>query len=534
MGTLEPNRAPPPDYYADNVRMLVATVLEQYVDLLTTAEVQFGESVLNLSNDAARLLARLVTRKYACVRIDSLHYREVIDLNGAIEELESRGFITINGVEEVEEALQLLTVADLRELCSNPGTQLRKAELIENLIKSCPTETALLERIARHAGWVRLEVHVQLSLYRRLFFGNSFQQLEEFVIHDLGLSRFESYRLDREHRLFANREELDRSCELDELAVFVDERGVDITVDEVEAILPRLESLEENRTFERRRSAILNALGRNLERASEFDLALKCYSLSLRHPARERTMRILFRQSQLEELEAVRELILQDALTLEEQAFAIHFKRPKQKQKELPIERSAMPSHPVDSIESYAVSELERTGMQAWHLENALPMGLFALAYWDWIYAPVRGAFVNPFQSMPRDMFWPEFFDVRRGICSDPLEELGSLKRKILSNAEEKTGITNFLIAWTVFTQTNLDMILNAISIERLRDLLCIVIEDLEQFRSGFPDLTVINESDELEFIEVKGPGDQIRPNQRIWIERLMTVGIPVKVWRFQ
>ena len=56
---------------------------------------------------------------------------------------------------------------------------------------------------------------------------------------------------------------------------------------------------------------------------------------------------------------------------------------------------------------------------------------------------------------------------------------------------------------------------------------------DLRQFRSGFPDLTVIHPNGEFEFVEVKAPGDQIQRNQRIWLEELASTKLPARVMRF-
>ena len=43
--------------------------------------------------------------------------------------------------------------------------------------------------------------------------------------------------------------------------------------------------------------------------------------------------------------------------------------------------------------------------------------------------------------------------------------------------------------------------------------------------RRGFPDLTVLSEEGELAFYEVKAPGDQLRFEQRVWLQALATMG---------
>ena len=66
-----------------------------------------------------------------------------------------------------------------------------------------------------------------------------------------------------------------------------------------------------------------------------------------------------------------------------------------------------------------------------------------------------------------------------------------------------------------------------------LCQVLSIVREGLEEARAGFPDLTVLYEPGRFEFVEVKGPGDRVQNNQKLWIRRLLAHDIPVRVMRF-
>ena len=61
-----------------------------------------------------------------------------------------------------------------------------------------------------------------------------------------------------------------------------------------------------------------------------------------------------------------------------------------------------------------------------------------------------------------------------------------------------------------------------------------IVRGDLAGKRSGFPDLTVVYGPGRYEFVEVKGPNDQLQTNQRLWIQALRARSLPVRVLRFR
>ena len=87
MPLLRPNVPPPPHYYADNLARLLAAVSSQYSDILLDRERDYLRRVFDLSVDAQRLYARLLTRRGPLIRVDSLDYREVSDTVGAMEEL---------------------------------------------------------------------------------------------------------------------------------------------------------------------------------------------------------------------------------------------------------------------------------------------------------------------------------------------------------------------------------------------------------------------------------------------------------------
>ena len=530
---LKSNEAPLQDYYARNVLAVIESVCAQYDDLLSDAERQFAYTTLSLSEPAIRLFARLVSRTRNLIWIDSLNYAEVSNLSAALEELQRGYLISINDEGEVTELLKLLTVPELRRLFAERKLPGRKPEIIEHVLELFD-EATLRRQIVEQHDWLHVSVSEIFELFCLLFFGNSMQRLDEFVMRDLGVSRFEKYDLNRAYRLFPDREAIDRYLEFNALAELVERIGRDVSLDVATLILDELEELERDQVFELRRSGILNALGRNLERAGLLATALQCYACSTTHPARERTVRILKREGQDDQAENLRSEILNAPRCYAERQFAERFKRPAVLKTSIALRTSEVPSCSELRIENYAVQALLEEGSQAWHLENLLPMGLFGLSHWEWLYAPVRGAFVNPFQAAPLDLYSPEFFELRRAICTDPLAEPGDLKSKIIETAARKRGITTHLVAWSVFSSELLALILDAITTTQLCALLNIVVEDLRQYRAGFPDLSVIGPNGNISFVEVKGPGDQLRPNQRLWIERLSQAHFPVHVWRFK
>ncbi len=83
---------------------------------------------------------------------------------------------------------------------------------------------------------------------------------------------------------------------------------------------------------------------------------------------------------------------------------------------------------PTDGVEAAALAALTRDGGDGRHLENLASLGMLGLAFWDVVFAPVDGAFVNPYQDRPLDLYWNDFrrtrsrgdFRAARGAARNP------------------------------------------------------------------------------------------------------------------
>ena len=415
---------------------------------------------------------------------------------------------------------------------SPPRANARKREYLEWIGRSL-ADSEVHRRIERPFPWVALDVNMgqRLELYRLLFFGDRHRDLSTFVLRDLGLARYPEYALARERRLFADRVSLDAYVALIGVGDYVDELGSRPPADAAASALEALWSPHAHRLFERRRSRILNRLGRGLERVREFDLALACYARSSMAPARERRTRILKRLNDPDAVERLRRRIRARPLCPQEADFAARFGT--RRRSVWPEETIDLEVSNVDRVEAAAAEALTAGGGCAWHLENALPMGLFGLAYWDWMFAPVDGMFVNAFQAAPIDLFWPDFFEARRGLCADPLETDDATLRGCMREAcRRHRDVANRLVDWRVFDSDTLGRLLDGLGMDAVRKLLAIASEDLQNARRGFPDLTVVHGPGRFEFVEVKGPNDRLRGDQYLWIDRLRAADLPVRVAR--
>lgn len=526
------DEAPPPNYYAQNLRVLVNFVLEQYDDLLKETELDCAKTILDISTDALRLLARIVSRKGPVFFVKQLNYDEVKDRASSLIELESRELISMNKSLPADEVLARVTIPQLRSIFPNVPNVSPKSKLIDSIVET-ESENSVLDELKCEMPWFCLSHPETLDLFRLLFFGDRVADLSSFVVRDLGVVEYEDYQLSRSHRQFASRTELDSYLDWISVSDAIHEDDAGRTVDLANAYIEALSEAQENRTIERFRSRILNSLGRMLERAEHPRLAIKAYRRSTLHPARERIVRVLHRSKRRQAAEVLQDSIVENPWSREEEQFGKHFPSRRRREDKFAVDTVDIQENPDLPIEQYALHILCKEDSVGWHLENALPLTLFGLVYWDWLFAPVPGAFTNPFQTAPRDLFWSEFVEVRQRHCKDPLNSSASLITRVLETAKAKRGRANRLVSWDLFPESRLEHVVNALGESDLTSLTNIVKSDLRQFKSGFPDLTVIDSNGRLEFIEVKAPGDQIQRNQRIWLEELATAGLPVRVMRF-
>ena len=542
---LAQRQPPPPHYYAANLLVVVETVLGRYADLLSDDERAFGEGIARLDAAPQRLLARLLGRRGTLVREDTLRYPEVPDADAALAALATAGLVERNAAAPLPALLGLCSVGELEGVFREVDqAKARKAERVARIAAYTPASLARW-RLRRRWPWVRL-VPGHLDLYRLLFFGSRRGDLTTFIMRDLGVARFEPVPLCADTRQFEGRDALDAYLALlaaeDAVAALGDRPDADAVRAQAPRLIAGLWDVAHSRLLEHRRSRVLCALARKLERARAFDAALTCYRRATEPPARERRMRILRRLQDAEGVEALRAAILRRPHTALEADFATRFGRRVRRPLVPTVVRRVDPA--ATSVEAHAARIVTASGGVAWHLENDLPMGLFGLAYWSWVFAPVRGAFVHPFQTGPVDLFWPGFFAAREGLApgeglakaegalADPLA--AELKPLLRATLRVKAGTANRLFNWQRFTPVVAEALIDALPEAHLRALVEIVRDDLPGKRTGFPDLTVLYGPGRYEFVEVKGPNDALRIHQRLWIEALRRRDLPVRVLRLR
>ncbi len=542
-----------PRYYRDNFLTLCATVEDRYGDLLSPAERDWLERFRSQLGEAAQCLyVRLVSRVGPWFRVSRLNYPEIGRLDSPLAELAETGLLDEARELPVPELGRLFTRADLLaafQPLRGAGANCPKAELLARLEQLPLADRDRLAQLTTRNGErvVGPTGTSHVALMQLLFFGNRSQGLNEFVLSDLGIQRYYPYSLKVEQRLFSCREAVE---EYRQLGDWRDRLREQLDAGE-RAGLPQLarEMLARQPVYGsslRRWQRSLNRLARELERDGEYELALALYQCSGLHPARERRARVLENLTQFERALALCDEIREQPWCEAEREAAARM-RPRLSRKlgrtAAPRSRDDFPTLQLrvangdEGVERAAAAVL----LERWHsvhyVENGLMCGLFGLALWDEIFAPVPGVFHHPFQRGPADMFQREFAGRREERLTRRLAELaaGPLEPVLRDAFRRCHGYQNQWVNWNLLDE---DLLLRALHIIPAGHLLAIwrrILFDPRHNRAGFPDLVAFNDKPgDYALIEVKGPGDTLQDGQRHWLRFFQQVGIPSAVARVE
>lgn len=539
----------PPRYYLDNFRRLRDAVLHRYGDLLESGETALLERFAALPETAQCLYLRLVSRVGPWFRASRLRYDEIGDPAPALDALLAAGLAEEARALSPAALGQLFTRAELATLYADAlggVRRLPKAGLLVAIAALGEDDDARWQRLAARAP-ERIVAPLGLpllELLQLLFFGNRRQGLVDFVLSDLGVARYYPYALDRETRLFACREAVEEYRAVGAVADLYWQWREAPEVDGLTALAEAARDLEVRHGASLRPWwRLCNRLGRDCERLDLPELALSLYERSERHPARERRARVLEGLGADREALAAVENILAEPWCEAEAAAAermarrlrrrLHGERQRRPRDHFATASLTVP-RVTGSVERDTAARIAaRDGLAVHYVENALLPGLFGLAFWEELFAPVAGAFHHPYQAAPADMFSTDFRRRRAGALAARFEALAGLdlERELGAAWRRYRG---YQCRWVDWRRLDESLVLHAARCIPFAHLAAVwerLLFDPADNRRGFPDLVALGAAPgEYALYEVKGPGDALQEHQRRWLNHLAALGAPVAV----
>ena len=529
----------PEGYYLDNVKTLFDHVETVYVDILEPEYLNFLESFRQLTEDAQKLLIRLLNRSGELFRQKKLSYAEIESIDNALQELEATGFIKLLTDIDHDVILSLFNKAELIKHTTNANLlkKLSRAELNEYLLTSAD-ETCFQSLIDSDA-FIQVLHKDTYQLFQMLFFGNLNQSMTDFVLRDLGLYQFENYRIDTDNRPYQNAVEIDQHWLLHQLDGVIELTDGNNTKALLECFNAIPECRDQGSPVYRKSERLRYQLARQLERLGELETALALYQKCKLPPSRERRARVHHQQGELHLAIKLCGEIINTPVDEAEIQFAQEFSSRISKQHKLdPLPglsiKTKYKPEIIDlvldqqaSVE-HAVVEHYETG--CFYLENNLFNGVLGLLIWQAIFAPVAGAFYNPFQHRPSDFYSFDFIKKRQQLLEaiwSSMQNNDDIWQRVSACWQKKQGIDNPLVNWQYLSLDIIELALQRIDYSHWLRIFERILLDLRNNRSGFPDLILFPEQGGYQLVEVKGPGDTLQKNQQRWMQYFSEHQIP-------
>ncbi|KAJ6593456.1 VRR-NUC domain-containing protein [Mycena capillaripes] len=188
------------------------------------------------------------------------------------------------------------------------------------------------------------------------------------------------------------------------------------------------------------------------------------------------------------------------------------------------------------NVETRALEYYEAEfGFKGFHSETQILTTLFGLLFWEIIFAQVPGAFETPWQLGPLDLGEDSFYYARQDLIEARLTEIKQGGARAILERNDKLYRENNTccvgVSWEMCGRDDLIEIVECLGGNALSSICRLFCEDYGERSSGVPDLIIWNPlTKECKFIEVKGPGDTLKENQKLWSDVLLTAGCAVEV----
>jgi len=515
-----------PLYYLKIFQLFIDWVEARYQDILLPNEADFLTKFSKLSESEQAVLVRLIMRKGDFFRRSKIQYQEIENRDKALAGLVDSGLLIQDPELSVEQLGALLVKTELAQLFEFSAST-KKQDMLSCLLSST-LEKKTWSSWTQDANEFLYELKCRpvIRVFQLMFFGNLHQNLTEFITSHLGVIRYESVAFSDSDKAFVCRKDIDDYLAINQCLDLIDQ-------DRWHDALCLLTTIVSDNIIIARKVDNLNyRLGYKFERSEQFDLARKCYKKCDTVDSRIREIRILMAvkddhgawdrwQKIYTETDdvGVHQTLRRIARRLAPRVGEI---QPENQQSIYKM--NLVLAKPVDPlpIELIAREYLETPEKPVYYVENALMTALLGLWCWDALFAPVKGAFFNAFQTGPSDLTQADFLLKR----SKQFESLwimfdnDSYIDQIRQCYQQKFGIQNPLVNWSVISEDLLDTALSCISAHHLKAIFAYMLTNIKDRRGGFPDLIQFNTRlNDFEVIEVKGPGDRLQQNQSLWFD---------------
>jgi len=525
----------PPRYYLTHFFEFLRFFEGANAALLSDEASRFISNFHALDADKQCIVVRAANRKYAVIDRTQFTYDEIAEPQTQIDWLISQAWFGSLAHAALQDISGVLTKEAILSLLSEYGS-------IQGL--SALTKPALMSRLEANIeahGWPRglddstylaclFDMPLRYLLF--LYFGNTKGRLNQFSMRDLGVMRTRA-------------DSVGDAARFDSAADAQSAWFYAYSTDTIPFLTKQARYQLAEREFPVTdsvaagfyRDKFLYALAIK-QLPDEREQGLGLLALAHSDKAKEKWIRESYKDGQVEAVSCALERIIASPPSDTLLAFAEDFYARKYHKKRTSavtdMLRNASRTLEIDvsqnqQVELGVLAHYKRRGIAGWRTENRLWRSLFGLTFWVQLYE--EDTLVTEFDRRPLSLkqnnFYQRFGESIEGLFTQ-LDSEERFRFHINKMASMHYGKVNSLFMWSSRLLEPIEVLLAHAPLQSVITLLRMMCQDFSSLSDGFPDIMVLDGS--LRFEEVKAPGDQLRRNQLVSIQRLQQAGFDVAV----
>ena len=542
----------PAKYYLEHARELFSFIENNCQHLLNREHKSYLQRIHTLSEDAQCLLVRCLARKPKFVKIASFNYPEISDIPGAFSELKQENYLSHGQAEDWQELLHQLTKPELIDalkaakhdsIIENSHFKINNSSTKLNLVLAAKTllngQEEQLTLLFKQFSVRRKDSVFNYLLF--LFFGDLQNRFQQFAMRDLGVKRTQN--ADKTMARFITQDEAMSAFEYQKYRHNFMQQPKELAQETVDFLLT---SNAIGQHAENNRDKLLLSVGNHIQKDNP-KLAMDFWQASSEPNALEKWVRFAHKNTNKDDLKLRLEQLQKENLNPNSQIFVEDFYQRKYHGKATSIYTDMLRENPntlgldeayMNTVEDGVINFYRQRSVSAYFTENKFWKTLFFLSMWEILYDSNQTHY-SEFDQLPAPLKDKHFYDNNRHEIEKCLELFESPERAtahLTRLATTHYGKENGGFRWSPNLLDSIRVALHThTSIGDFAKLIRTMAQNFKYTMDGYPDLMII-ENGLLRFEEIKAPGDVLRPNQLVSINRLRDAGFNVELvqteWR--